>query len=338
MKLASLKDGSLDGRLIVVSRDGRRAVAVPQIAPNLLDALQRWHAVKGPLADVGAALDAGRSSGAFDFDPGAWAAPLPRSPQWLDGSAFLNHGRLMEQALKAPPIPAFDTVPVMYQGASDDFLGPRDDVPMPSEADGIDFEGEFGVVCGPVPMGVSPEAALDCVRLVVQINDWSLRTLGQHEIRTGFGFVQAKPSTAFAPVAVTPDELGEGWRDGRVQMRLHVQWNGERFGEPHGGEMNFHFGHLIAHAARTRRLSAGSIVGSGTISNQARGAGSACIAERRVIEMIDLGEMRTAFMRFGDRVRMQARFDGGSDGPFGVIDQRVRTFNAGQDAVAGKPT
>ena len=330
MKLASLKDGSLDGRLIVVSRVGRRAVAVPRIAPNLLDALQRWDEVKQPLKAVGAALDEGHAIGAFDFDPQACAAPLPRSPQWLDGSAFLNHGRLMERAFNALPIPAFDSVPVMYQGASDDFLGPHDEVPMSSEADGIDFEGEFGVICGPVPMGVSPEAALACVRLIVLLNDWSLRTLGQHEIKTGFGFLQAKPSTAFAPVAVTPDELGEAWRDGRVQMRLHVQWNGERFGEPHGGEMNFHFGQLVAHAARTRRLSAGSIVGSGTISNQSRDAGSACIAERRVIEKIDAGEMRTAFVRFGDRVRMQARFDDGSDGPFGVIDQSVRGFNPGR--------
>ena len=169
----------------------------------------------------------------------------------------------------------------------------------------------------------SPEAALDCVRLVVQINDWSLRTLGPHEMATGFGFLQAKPSTAFAPVAVTPDELGDAWSDGRVQMRLHVQWNGERFGEPHGGEMNFHFGQLVAHAARTRRLSAGTIVGSGTVSNVGRSAGSACIAERRVIEKIDLGAMRTGFMKFGDRVGMQARFDDGRDGPFGTIDQRV---------------
>jgi fumarylacetoacetate (FAA) hydrolase len=229
----------------------------------------------------------------------------------------------MEQAFNTPPIPHFDTVPVMYQGASDDFLGPHDDVPLPSEADGIDFEGEFGVVCGPVRMAATPDEALAAVRLVVQINDWSLRALGPHEMKTGFGFLQAKPSTAFAPVAVTPDELGAAWRDGGVQMRLHVQWNGARFGEPHGGEMNFSFGQLVAHAARTRRLAAGSIVGSGTVSNVSRGAGSACIAERRVIEKIDQGEIRTAFMRFGDRVRMQARFDDGRDGPFGVIDQRV---------------
>jgi len=323
MRLATLRDGSLDGRLIVVSRDLTRAVAASSIAPNLLDVLQRWDAVKLPLGDLCDALDAGDVEGSFAFDPLRCCAPLPRSPQWLDGSAFLNHGRLMERAFNTPPIPDFDTVPVMYQGASDDFLGPGDDVPLPSEADGIDFEGEFGVVCGPVPMAVTPEAALACIRLVVQVNDWSLRALGPHEMKTGFGFLQAKPSTAFAPVAVTPDELGDGWRDGRVQMRLHVQWNGERFGEPHGGEMNFHFGQLVAHAARTRRLTAGTIVGSGTVSNVARSAGSACIAERRVIEKIDLGEIRTGFMHFGDRVRMQARFDDGRDGPFGVIDQRV---------------
>jgi fumarylacetoacetate (FAA) hydrolase len=323
MKFATLKDGSLDGRLVVVSHDLRHAVAAPRIAPSLFDALQRWDAVRQPLQDLADALNAGNADGAFGFDPAVCAAPLPRSPQWLDGSAFLNHGRLMEQAFNTPPIPGFDAVPVMYQGASDDFLGPGDDVPLPAEADGIDFEGEFGVVCGPVPMGVSPDAALGCVRLLVQINDWSLRALGPHEMKTGFGFLQAKPSTAFAPIAVTPDELGTAWDGGRVRMRLHVQWNGERFGEPDGGEMNFHFGQLVAHAARTRRLSAGTIVGSGTVSNVARAAGSACIAERRVIEKIDLGEIRTGFMHFGDRVRMQARFADGRDGPFGVIEQRV---------------
>lgn len=323
MKFATLKDGSLDGRLVVVSRDLRRAVAVPEIAPSLLQALQRWDEVGSALQAVSDALNAGRAAGAIDFDPRACAAPLPRSPQWLDGSAFLNHGRLMEQAFGSPPIPDFDTIPVMYQGASDDFLGPHDDVPLPAEADGIDFEGEFGVVCAEVPMAASPARALEAVRLLVQLNDWSLRALGPREMKTGFGFLQAKPSTAFAPVAVTPDELGPAWRDGRVQLRLHVRWNDERFGEPHGGEMNFSFGDLVAHAARTRRLAAGTIVGSGTVSNVARAAGSACIAERRVIEKIDLGEIRTGFMRFGDRVRMQAMFDDGGDGPFGAIEQRV---------------
>lgn len=323
MKFATLRDGSLDGQLLLVSRDGQRAVRASAIAASLVEALQRWDDVRLPLSDLSDSLNAGSAPGAFHFDPVACTAPLPRCPQWLDGSAFLNHGRLMEQAFNTPAIPLFDSVPVMYQGASDDFLGPLDDVPLPSEADGIDFEGEFGVVTGPVPMGVSPEAALACVRLVVQINDWSLRALGPHEMKAGFGFLQAKPSTAFAPVAVTPDELGSAWRDGRVQMHLHLQWNGERFGEPHGGEMNFHFGQLIAHAARTRRLTAGTIVGSGTVSNVSRAAGSACVAERRVIEKIDQGEIRTSFMKFGDRVRMQACYEDGQAGPFGVIDQRV---------------
>lgn len=319
MKFATLRDGSL----LIVSRDQTRAVPAAPVASSLLDALERWGAVVLPLADLYESINAGAAAGSRPFDPAACAAPLPRSPQWLDASAFLNHSNLMDQAFNKPPPPLVDSVPMMYQGASDDFLGPTDDVPLPAEADGIDFEGEFGVVTGPVAMGVSPEAALGCVRLLVQINDWSLRALGPHEMKTGFGFLQAKPSTAFAPLAVTPDELGDAWRGGRVQMRLHVHWNGDRFGEPHGGEMHFHFGQLIAHAARTRRLSAGTIVGSGTVSNVSRSAGSACIAERRVIEMIDEGQVRSQFMRFGDRVRMQARFEDGRDGPFGVIDQRV---------------
>jgi fumarylacetoacetate (FAA) hydrolase len=323
MKLATLRNGGRDGRLVVVSHDLRRAVDAATIAPTLIDAMEHWDQVQPALQALSIALDAGAAPSVFDFDPTQAMAPLPRAPQWLDGSAFLNHSKLMDQAFNKPPPPLVDTVPLMYQGASDDFLGPHDEAPLPTEDDGIDFEGEFGVITGPVPMGVSPEDALGCVRLLVQINDWSLRALGPHEMKTGFGFLQAKPSTAFAPVAVTPDELGDAWRDGRVQMRLQVQWNGERFGEPHGGEMSFHFGQLMAHAARTRRLSAGCIVGSGTVSNAARSAGSACISERRVIEKIDEGETRTGFMQFGDRVRMQAVFEDGRPGPFGVIDQRV---------------
>ena len=323
MKLATYTDTTLDGRLMVVSHDLTQAADASAIAPDLITALQRWPDVAGALQRLAGSLDAGQLRNAVPFDPALCTAPLPRCPQWLDGSAFLNHSQLMDKAFNKPPPPLVESVPMMYQGASDDFLGPRQDVPMPSEADGIDFEGEFGVVLGAVPMGCSAEQALSHVRLVVQINDWSLRALGPHEMKTGFGFLQAKPSTAFAPVAVTPDELGPAWRDGRVQMRLHVQWNSQRFGEPHGGEMNFHFGQLIAHAARTRRLTAGTIVGSGTVSNATRSTGSACIAERRVIEMIDQGAAQTSFMAFGDRVRMQARFDDGRDGPFGVIDQQV---------------
>lgn len=323
MKLATLKNGTLDGELVVVSHDLSLVASANAVAPNLLSAIANWDSVVGGLQSLSDALDSGESEGARSFNRSDFAAPLPRSFQWCDASAFLNHGRLMEKAFNTPPIPDFDTVPVMYQGASDDFLGPRDEVHLPSEEHGIDFEGEFGVILGETPMGVDPINALDYVRLVVQLNDWSLRRFGPREMATGFGFLQAKPSTSFAPVAVTPDALGAAWHEGRVAMNLHVSWNGKWFGHPHGSEMNFSFGELIAHAAKTRKLSAGTIIGSGTVSNAARANGSACIAERRVIEMIDNGTATTPFMRFGDRVTMEARFWEGAPGPFGVIDQQV---------------
>ena len=326
MKLATLKDGTPDGRLIVVSTNGRRAVEATGFAPNLITALQQWDRVCPALRVLSSQLDAGVIAHSFEFDPRVANAPLPRSPQWIDASAFLNHGRLMEIAFKSHPIANIDTIPVMYQGASDDFLGPCDDVLLPSEDDGIDFEGEFGVITGPVPMGASPEEGFAAIRLIVLINDWSLRALGLRELKSGFGFLQAKPSTSFAPIAVTPDELGSSWRDGRVQMRLSVNRNNERMGEPHGSEMNFSFGQLVAHAARSRRLTTGCIIGSGTVSNISRQAGSACIAERRVIEKIDEGESRTEFMRFGDHVTMQALYDDGREGPFGIIEQRVVAY------------
>lgn len=323
MKFATLSSEHADGQLIVVSRDLRWAVDASSIAANLLTAVQQWTTVAPALQQLYDRLNKGLCADAHAFEPQRCMAPLPRAPQWCDASAFLNHGRLMERAFNTPPIPDIETVPLMYQGASDDFLGPYADVALPSETDGIDFEGEFGVVVGPVAQQTTPELAQQAVRLLVQINDWSLRALGPREMRTGFGFLQAKPSTSFAPVAVTPDELGNAWRDGRVHMHLNVEWNGEPFGHPHGREMNFSFGELIAHAARTRRLTAGTIIGSGTVSNVARSAGSACIAERRVIEMIDQGQAHTSFMRFGDRIQMEARFEDGAAGPFGVIDQRV---------------
>jgi fumarylacetoacetate (FAA) hydrolase len=321
MKLATLPNGTEDGELILVSRDLSRAVRVPDIAPSLLAALRDWDRTEPLLRARAEALEAGALSGGFAFDPAKVLAPLPRSPQWLDGSAFLNHGRLMEEAYGSPPLPDVDTVPLVYQGASDDFLGAHAPLLTPSEDLFIDCEGEFGIIVGEVPMGCSPEAALGHIRLIVQINDWSLRQPGPFEMKRGFGFLQAKPSTGFAPVAVTPDELGSAWRDGRVHLPLRVEVNGERLGEPHGGEMTFHFGQLTAHAARTRRLTAGTIVGSGTVSNASRSAGSACIAERRVIEMIDKGSAETPYLRFGDHVRMEACLP---DGPlFGAISQIV---------------
>lgn len=228
----------------------------------------------------------------------------------------------MEKAFKHPPRENFETIPLLYQGGSDDFLGPCEDVPLPDEAHGIDFEGEFVVVTDAVPMGCSAAQALQHVKLIGQANDWSLRTLIPREINSGFGFFQGKPSTSFAPVMVTPDELPTSWVNGRVTMNLHVTWNQEWFGHPSGHEMHFEFGQLIEHAARTRRLGAGTIIGSGTVSNDRSDVGSACISERRVIEIIESGVARTGFMKFGDRVRMEAR-DASGAAPFGAIDQRV---------------
>ncbi|WP_237152237.1 fumarylacetoacetate hydrolase family protein [Oryzibacter oryziterrae] len=323
MRFATYDDGSPDGRLLVVSRDGTRAVLATAIAPNLITALQTWATSAAALQWLAAELEAGSAVGIVPFEPERCLAPLPRSPQWLDGSAFLNHGNLMDTAFDKAPIPNFQTIPVMYQGASDDFLGPHVDVPFVSEADGIDFEGEFGVVLDEVAMATPAGAAGERIRLIVQINDWSLRVHGAREINTGFGFLQAKPSTSFAPLAVTPDELGQAWTGERVTLRLHVARNGERVGSASGSEMTFTFPELIAHAARTRRLSAGTIIGSGTVSNADRAAGSSCLAEVRAIEKLESGASRTPFLRFGERVTMEARYPDGSAGPFGIIDQRV---------------
>jgi fumarylacetoacetate (FAA) hydrolase len=279
--------------------------------------------VEAPLRALNERLDDGRAGDAVPFDPARCLAPLPRAPQWCDGSAFLNHGRLMDLAFDKPPIPDFDTIPVMYQGASDDFLGPQADVPFVTEADGIDFEGEFGVIVDEVAMATPAGTCGKHVRLLVQINDWSLRAIGAREVRTGFGFLQAKPSTSFAPIAVTPDELDDAWRDERVDMQLGIWRDGERIGSASGREMAFSFAELVAYAAKTRRLTAGTIIGSGTVSNADRSAGSSCLAEVRAIEMVDHGAARTPFLKFGDRVSMQARFADGRDGPFGRIDQKV---------------
>jgi fumarylacetoacetate (FAA) hydrolase len=322
MKLATLKDGSRDGHLVLVSTDLKRAVSARPIAKTMQEAFDRWAKVADSLRARSEALNANQIDGGMQFTAKACAAPLPRAYHWCDGSAFLNHGHLMQRAFGTEPIADFETVPLMYQGGSDDFLGPNDDVPLPSEKDGIDFEGEFGVITDEVPMGTSAADAAQLVRLVVQLNDWSLRVHGQREMKTGFGFYQAKPATAFAPVGVTPDELGDAWHDGRVNLPLNVEWNNVHFGSPSGTEMKFSFYELIAHAARTRRLRAGTIVGSGTVSNVARTAGSACISERRVIELIDQGSIKTPYMKFGDTVRMHAGPPQGPS-PFGEINQRV---------------
>lgn len=319
MRLATLNSGRPDGDLIVVSDDGQCFLPAPAAWPTLQSALDDWSAASGALAGIAARLEAGEGQ---SLDQARLAAPLARAWQWLDASAFASHGDLMQKLFGGEPHSR--EIPLMYQGVSNPFLGPTDDVILPREEDGIDFEGEFGVVVGETPMGVSAEDAAGHIRLVVQINDWSLRNLAWREMKTGFGWIQAKPACAMAPFAVSPDELGPHWRDGRVHLDLTVEWNGQRFGSPNGSAMGFSFPELVAHAAATRRLCAGTVIGSGTVSNSNyRQVGSSCIAERRAIEKLDTGEITTPFMRFGDRVRMEAMTPAGLPGPFGAIDQRV---------------
>jgi fumarylacetoacetate (FAA) hydrolase len=318
MKLATLRGAGPDGRLVVVSRDGVRCLPADRVAPTLQQALENWNSVLGPLQQLSEALEAGQGEA---LDVSLLAAPLPRAWQWLDASAFSTHGALMQKAFNLPPVET--NPPLMYQGMSHQFLGPHDDVPLPSEADGIDFEGEFGVITDAVPMGVSAKEAAGHIKLIVQINDWSLRVIAPAEMKTGFGWVRAKPACSAAPFAVTPEELGPAWRDGRVCLDLRVDWNGRRFGAANGSAMDFGFHELVAHAAYSRSLPAGTIIGSGTVSNEnCREVGSSCIAERRGIELIDLGAPKTSFMRFGDRVRMEAE-PVADCSPFGAIEQRV---------------
>jgi fumarylacetoacetate (FAA) hydrolase len=323
VKLATLQGGGVDGKLLVVSKDLSRAVVAVSIAATLQQALDSWPACEPKLQALSEALNQGHAAGSFALDVMQLVAPLPRAWQWLDASAFHSHGDLMERVFGLTPPPEKHTRPLMYQGGSDDFLGPAADVPLPSEADGIDFEGEVGIIVDRVPMGTSAAQAAAHIRLLVLLNDWSLRVLAGKDIKTGFGFMQSKPATSFAPVAVTPDELGGAWRDGRVRLPIRVSWNGAEFGHPDCGAMGFSFGQLVEHAARTRNLSAGTIIGSGTISNpDYRTVGSACIAERRGIELVDQGKPSTPYMSFGDRVRMEL-FDAGGHSIFGAIDQRV---------------
>jgi len=323
MKLATLNDGTRDGELIVVSRDLKRGVSARPGIATLQRALDNWSTSEPVLRELAESLESGSCPAAFEVDPARLLAPLPRAYQWLDASAFHSHGDLMEKVFGLEPPPDKHTIPLMYQGGSDDFLGPRIDVALPSEELGIDFEAELGVIVDDVPMGTPASRALEHVKLLVLINDISLRALAAREMKTGFGWIHAKPSSSFAPLAVTPDELGVAWHDGRIHLPVNVHWNGEWFGSPNAGAMGFGFDQLIAHAAGTRRLGAGTIIGSGTVSNENfRAIGSACIAERRGIELVDHGAPRTDFMKFGDRVRIEVLDERGSS-IFGAIDQRM---------------
>jgi len=330
VKLATLKGGR-DGRLVVVSGDLSRTVSAEGVAPTLQAALDNW-AVAGPkLEALAAELDAGNGGDAFDQS--ACASPLPRAYQWADGSAYVNHVELVRKARGAEIPDSFWTDPLMYQGGSDSFLAPRDDVPVSDEAWGIDFEAEVAVITDDVPMGVSAEVAGSHIQLIMIVNDVSLRGLIPGELGKGFGFFQSKPSSAFSPVAVTPDELGAAWRDNKVHLPLLSTLNDELFGKPEAGtDMTFDFGQLIAHAAKSRPLGAGTIIGSGTVSNKldggpgkpiaTGGVGYSCIAEQRTIETIENGSPDTSFMQFGDRIRIEMR-NAEDESIFGLIDQTI---------------
>ena len=323
MKLASLSNGSRDGQLLVVSRDLARAVPVPHVVPTLQAALDDWSRVQPRLEQVALDLDEGRAPGSFPFQATQALAPLPRAHHWVDGSAYVNHVELVRKARGAEMPATFWTDPLVYQGGSDDFLAPTADVPLPSEEHGIDLEAEVAAVTDDVPMRTSADDARAHIRLLMLVNDWSLRNLIPAELAKGFGFYQSKPATAFSPVAVTPDELGDAWDGGKVLLPLVSHVNGDLFGRPEAGvDMTFDFPRLIEHVTRTRRLGAGAIVGSGTVSNYDRSRGSSCLAERRALEQVEQGRAITPFLRFGDRVRIEM-FDRDGRSIFGAIDQRV---------------
>ena len=332
MKLATYKDGSRDGQLVVVSRDLKTAHYATGIADRLQQVLDDWAFLSPQLQDLSDAVNSGKAPHGFPFEAVRCMAPLPRAYQWADGSAYINHVELVRAARDSEVPASYYTDPLMYQGGSDDFLGPCDDVVVPSEEWGIDFEAELAVITGDVPMTATPERALESIRLVMLANDVSLRNLIPAELAKGFGFFQSKPATAFSPVAVTLDELGDAWDAGRVDLTMQSSWNGRKVGMCEAGpEMTFHFGQLIAHICKTRNVRAGSVVGSGTVSNKgvtgANGRtewprGYSCIAEKRAIETIQDGKPSTGFMKFGDTIRIEMR---GRDGQsiFGAIDQTI---------------
>jgi fumarylacetoacetate (FAA) hydrolase len=339
VKLATLKDGSRDGRLLVVSRDLASCTPAPASARTLQRALDDWDAEQPRLAALYEELNAGKIAGTMEFDPRECAAPLPRAYQWADASAYVNHVELVRKARGAEMPASFWTDPLMYQGGSDSMLGPHDPIRAADEAWGIDLEAEVAVITGDVPMGATPARAAAAIRLLVLVNDVSLRNLIPGELAKGFGFFQSKPSSALSPVAVTPDELGGAWRDGRVHLPL-VSWlNGARLGEPNAGvDMTFDFPTLLAHAAKTRPLGAGSIIGSGTVSNRGPdggpgravadgGVGYSCLAELRTVETLRDGKPTTPFLKFGDRVRIEM-LDAGGRSVFGAIDHVVEKYDA----------
>lgn len=323
MKLATLKNGTRDGELLVISEDLQSAARVPDIAPTMQAALDNWANSSAHLQEIYTALNANDISQAFAFDTKAVHSPLPRAYQWADGSAYVNHVELVRKARGAKMPEQFWTDPLMYQGGSDSFIGPRDNIYLANEAWGIDFEAEITIITSDVPMGVSPEDAGQYIALFMLVNDVSLRNLIPNEIGKGFGFFHSKPSSAFTPVAVTPNALGQAWDGQKLHLPLMSTLNNKRFGEPNAGvDMTFDFPTLIAHAAKTRPLSSGTIIGSGTVSNLDRSKGSSCIAEKRMLETLEHGKPTTEFMKFGDTIRIEM-LNEKQQNIFGAIDQTV---------------
>lgn len=337
MKLGSLRKGK-DGQLVVVSKDLKKAVLAPEIAPTLQQAIDNWSNVEKKLKALYSNLNEGSIEDAFELDLRELHSPLPRAYQWVDGSGYLNHVELVRKARNAEMPESFWTDPIMYQGASDKFMGPTDPIQASSEDWGVDFEAELVAITDDVPMGTSQDEAESHVKLLMLVNDVSLRNLIPDELAKGFGFLQSKPSSSFSPVCVTPDELGDDWKDGKVNLPLEVHFNGKAFGNPHAGgkHMVFNFAKFISHAAKTRHLCAGTIVGAGTVSNQGDdggpgkpiaegGVGYSCIAELRVVEKLLHGTIQTPFMKFGDSVRIEM-FDSSGISIFGAIDQKLEKY------------
>ena len=326
MKLAALKTGHRDGTLIVVSNDLKTAVSAIDIVPSLREALENWTQIEPRLRELSQHLNAGEAIGTFDFNPAKVESPLPRTFQWCDGSAYLHHAELVRKARNAEMPEHLYTDPMLYQGASDSFIGPRDPILVADEAWGIDLEAEVAIVTDDVPMGVTAEEARSHIKLVMIVNDVSLRNVMPAELAKGFGFLVSKPSTAFSPVAVTLDELGAAWDGGKVCLPLVSNVNGELLGRPDAGkDCYFDFPRLIAHAATSRELRAGTIIGSGTVSNRDTSVGSACLQEKRMLEKLNTGEMKTSLLKFGDTVRIEM-FDKAGVSIFGAIDQKVQKY------------
>lgn len=327
MKLATLKNSERDGELIVVSRDLTRAVIASSVAKNLQEVLDNWKDCEAPLQSVYEMLNSENAdSHSFPFNIQQVASPLPRAYQWADGSAYVNHVELVRKARGVEMPENFWKDPLMYQGGSDHFLAPMEDIPLMNEDFGLDFEAEVAVITDDVVMGVSPKQATHHIKLLMLVNDISLRNLISDELAKGFGFFQSKPASSFSPIAVTPDELGDAWDGYKIHLPLLTSFNEKVFGHPNAGvDMTFDFPTLIAHAAKTRRLSAGTIIGSGTVSNIDRSVGSSCIAEKRMLEIIEKGKAKTPFMRVGDRVRIEM-LDKKGNSIFGAIDQKVVSY------------